>query len=61
MTSIKTKLARKAGATTARHSAKGTISKLRRDPARSSTLLAIGAFAGFIAGRLVGRSPSHAN
>ena len=61
MTSIKTKLARRAVTTTARHSANGTVSKLRRDAARSSTLLAIGAVAGFLAGRLVGNSPSHPN
>ena len=61
MTSIKTKLAGKAVKQTARHTAHGTASKLRRDPVRSSTLLAVGGLAGFLAGRLIGQSPRHAN
>jgi hypothetical protein len=51
MASIKTRLAGKAAKTTARHTARGTASKLRRDPLRSGTLLGIGCAAGFVAGR----------
>ena len=55
MTSIKTKLAGRAVKKTARHTAHGTASKLRRDPLRSSTLLAIGGLVGFLVGRLIGQ------
>ncbi len=55
MSSIKSTLARKAVKATAKHSAHGTASKLRRDPLRAATLLAVGvllgAFAGWTAGR----------
>jgi hypothetical protein len=49
-------LARKAVKATAKHSAHGTASKLKRNPLRSTTLLAIGALAGVGAGWLLGRS-----
>jgi hypothetical protein len=61
MSSLKTKLAGQAVKKTARHSAQGTASKLRRDPIRSATLLALGCAAGFIAGRMSGPRPEHAN
>jgi hypothetical protein len=55
MSAIKNTLARKAVKTTAKHSARGAGSKLKRDPVRAMTLLglggAIGAVAGWIAGR----------
>ena len=52
MRPIKKKLARKAAGTTARHSAHGALSKLRRDPLRAATLLGIGWAAGILTGRL---------
>lgn len=55
MSTIKKTLARQAVKTTARHSARGTAAKLKRSPVRAVTLLslggALGAFAGFMAGR----------
>lgn len=56
--SVKTKLARQAVKTTAKHTAHGAASKAARKPFRSVTLLAIGALAGALAGWLVGRSGS---
>jgi len=54
--SVKTKLARQAVKTTAKHTAHGATSKLTRKPFRSITLLAIGAGIGGIVGWLIGRS-----
>ena len=54
--SVKTKLARKAVKTTAKHTAHGAISKIERKPFRTFTLLTIGALAGALVGWLVGRS-----
>lgn len=54
--SVKTKLARKAVKTTAKHTAHGAASKAVRKPFRSITLLAIGAVAGAVVGWLIGRS-----
>jgi hypothetical protein len=54
--SVKTKLARKAVKTTAKHTAHGAASKVTRQPLRSVTLLTIGALAGALVGWLVGRS-----
>ena len=54
--SVKTKLARQAVKTTAKHTARGTTSKLAHKPFRSVTLLAIGALAGALVGWLIGRS-----
>ena len=54
--SVKTKLARQAVKTTAKHTAHGTVSKFTRKPLRSVTLLALGAALGGIVGWLVGRS-----
>jgi hypothetical protein len=48
--SIKKALARKAVSSTAKRTARGTASKLRRDPLRASTLLAAGALLGALAG-----------
>ncbi len=54
--SVKTKLARKAVKTTAKHTAHGALSKLERKPLRSATLIAIGVAIGGLAGWLIGRS-----
>jgi hypothetical protein len=54
--SIKKALARKAVKSTAKHTAHGTASKLRRDPLRAITLLGIGALAGALAVWAIGRS-----
>lgn len=55
---LKAKLAQKAVKTTAKHTAHGTASKLKREPMRASTLLALGAAIGaatvWLVGRLVG-------
>ncbi len=55
MNSIKSTVARKAIKSTAKHTANGTGSKLRRDPLRSATLLAIGCAIGLLAGPLLRR------
>ena len=54
--SVKTKLARQAVKTTAKHTAYGAFSKLERKPLRTVTLLAIGAAIGGLVGWLIGRS-----
>jgi ferric-dicitrate binding protein FerR (iron transport regulator) len=53
---IKQKLARKAVKTTAKHTAHGTVSKLKRGPARAGALLGIGALLGLFVGWFAGRS-----
>jgi hypothetical protein len=53
--SMKTKFARKAVKTTAKHTAHGAASKLKRNPLRTTTLLALGAAVGVVVGLLVGR------
>lgn len=62
MSAIKNTLARKAVKATAKHSAHGTASRLRRDPIRAMALFglggAIGALAGWIAGRSAAGTPS---
>ncbi len=54
--SVKTKLARQAVKTTAKHTAHGTASRFTHKPLRSVSLLAIGAALGGLVGWLVGRS-----
>jgi len=56
MSAIKNTLARKAVKATAKHSARGTASKLKRDPLRAATLLGLGGLVGGVAGWLAGRS-----
>lgn len=62
MSAIKSTLARKAVKATAKHTAHGTASKLKRDPVRALTLLglggALGAVAGWFAARTASVSPS---
>jgi len=58
--SVKTKLARQAVRTTAKHTAQGAASKFARKPFRTITLLAIGAALGGLVGWLVGRSGGEA-
>ena len=52
---IKSMLAKKAVKTTAKHTARGTTSKLKRDPMRTGTLLGLGALIGAAAVWLLGR------
>jgi membrane protein YqaA with SNARE-associated domain len=56
MPSIKKALARKAVKSTAKHTAHGAASKLKREPVRATTLLALGSLLGGLAGWLIGRS-----
>ncbi len=49
MSAIKNTLARKAVRATAKHSAHGTASRLRRDPVRAMTLLGLGGAIGALA------------
>jgi membrane protein YqaA with SNARE-associated domain len=56
MSAIKKNLARKAVKSTAKHSARGTAAKLKRDPVRAITLLGLGGLVGGLAGWLLGRS-----
>jgi hypothetical protein len=50
MPSIKKAVARKAVKSTAKHTAHGTVAKLRREPVRATTLLACGSLLGAAAG-----------
>jgi hypothetical protein len=50
MPSIKKAIARKAVKSTAKHTAHGTASKLKRSPVRTITLLGVGFVAGIAAG-----------
>jgi F0F1-type ATP synthase assembly protein I len=56
--SVKTKLARKAVKSTAKHTARGTASKLTHKPFRSVTLLTAGALLGLAVGWLLANSKS---
>lgn len=56
MPSIKKAIARKAVRSTAKHTAYGTASKLKRTPVRAVTLLGLGAVAGIVAGWVLGRT-----
>jgi hypothetical protein len=56
MSAIKKTLARKAAKAAARHTAHGTASKLRRDPVRAVTLLGLGGAVGAVAGWIAGRT-----
>ena len=54
--SVKSKLARQAVRTTAKHTAQGAAAKFARKPFRSVTLLAIGVLVGALVGWRIGRS-----
>jgi hypothetical protein len=56
--SIKKAVARKAVKSTAKHSAYGTASKLKREPLRATTLLGLGGLLGGVAGWLAARTGS---
>lgn len=56
MSNLKSTVARKAVKATAKHTAHGTTSKLRRDPIRAVTLLGLGGLVGVVAGWLAGRT-----
>jgi hypothetical protein len=58
MPSIKKVLARKAVKTTAKHTAHGIVSKLKREPLRVMTLLGLGGLVGGVVGWLAAR-PQH--
>jgi hypothetical protein len=61
MSAIKNTLARKAMKATAKHTAHGTASKLRRDPVRAVTLLGLGGALGALAGWMAGRNAATAS
>lgn len=56
MPAIKNTLARKAVKATAKHSARGATSKLKRNPMRAATLLGLGGAVGALFGWMAGRS-----
>lgn len=56
---MKGQLARKAAKATAKHTAHGTASKIKRSPLRATTLLGMGALVGGVTGWLAGRSHAH--
>lgn len=56
MKAIKSRLAKTAVKSTAKHSARGTVSKLRRDPARTGTLVGIGCLIGMLVGGALARA-----
>lgn len=56
MSAIKKSLTRKAAKVAARHTAHGTASKLRREPMRTVTLLGLGSAIGAAAGWMAGRN-----
>ncbi|MFN8163303.1 MAG: hypothetical protein U0R26_05625 [Solirubrobacterales bacterium] len=58
MAQIKKKLARKAVSSTAKHTAHGVASKLKREPFRAATLFSVAALVGIFAGWLLGRTTS---
>jgi F0F1-type ATP synthase assembly protein I len=60
MPKLKKKIARKAVKSTAKHTAHGAGSKLKREPVRTVTLLGLGGLVGVCAGWLLARigSPS---
>ncbi|HEX7279338.1 MAG TPA: hypothetical protein VF255_06915 [Solirubrobacterales bacterium] len=60
MSAIKKTLARKTAKTAVKHTAHGTASKLRRDPMRAVTLLGLGGAVGAVAGWIAGRSATGA-
>ena len=58
--SLKAKLARTAAKKTAKHTAHGMTSKLKREPLRSSVLLVVGCAVGILVGRAAASRPAPA-
>ena len=56
MPAIQKTLARKVAKSAAKHTARGSASKLKRDPMRTMTLLGLGGAIGAVAGWMAGRS-----
>jgi hypothetical protein len=54
--SVKNTLARKVAKSAAKHTVHGTASKLKRDPMRTATLLGVGGALGAVAGWMAGRT-----
>lgn len=61
MAAMKNTLVRKAMKATAKHTAHGTASKLKRDPVRTATLLGVGGALGAMAGWMAGRTTTTAS
>lgn len=61
MSGIKNIIARKAVKATAKHSARGTAAKAKRDPLRAVTLLGLGGALGALAGFMAGRTATSAS
>jgi len=59
--SVKNTLARKAAKTAAKHTAHGTASKLKRNPMQTATLLGLGGALGALAGWIAGRTAATAS
>jgi len=59
--SVKSTLARKVAKSAAKHTAHGTASKLKRDPMRTATLLGLGGALGAVAGWMAGRTAGAAS
>ncbi|HEV2857301.1 MAG TPA: hypothetical protein VGW80_02730 [Solirubrobacterales bacterium] len=59
--SAKNTVARKVAKAAVKHTAHGTASKLRRDPMRTATLLGVGGALGAAAGWMAGRSTGAAS
>jgi hypothetical protein len=55
---LKGAIARKAAKAGVKHTAHGTVSKLKRSPMRTTSLLVLGGIVGFLAGRLATPSSS---
>jgi hypothetical protein len=60
MSAIKRTLTRKAAKSAAKHTARGSASKLKRSPARTVTLLGLGGAIGALAGWMAGRTAAGA-
>jgi membrane protein YqaA with SNARE-associated domain len=60
MAKTKKKLARKAVKSTAKHTAHGKASRLKQEPLRTTTLLAVGCVVGGLVGWMLARTGSEA-
>jgi hypothetical protein len=59
--SAKNNIARKVAKAAAKHTAHGTASKLKRDPMRTAALLGVGGALGAVAGWMAGRTTAAAS